>query len=172
MLDRLEIDCERIEDLITVDEIVAINRLITDTESFEDPDIWKEGEEMGRAEIGGPEFDLDRDEDYHHVREPGILETLVENVLPYECEENSSALWLTSVLMSELAKSQAFGEGNKRTAYVTGTLFLVKCQLLEAEEAIYPYLDRELTDMLSDLAVEEKSREELHDYLEERLSGS
>jgi prophage maintenance system killer protein len=70
--------------------------------------------------------------------------------------------------MSQLASSQAFYEGNKRTAYVVGVLFFVKCQLKENDEAVYPRLDRELTDKLSLVATRDMTREELYDYLRDR----
>jgi hypothetical protein len=171
----LEVDCERIEDVISVGEIEAINELITEPENFENPEEWEEGETLTEAELGGPEFEVDRSEDYHEMGSPGVVETLVETMLPVECQKNNNILWLTAVIMAEIAQNQAFYEGNKRTAYMVGSLFLIKCQLLEKDEAIYPFLDRELTDKLSDLAVdgtgEDDSidREDFYDYMKERL---
>lgn len=175
MLENLELDCGRIPGIIDVEEVIAINNLITDSDSFEAPESWEEGENMAHAELGGPEFEVDREEDYHEVGSPGIIETLVEQILPRECREESNVLWLTTVIMSEIAQNQAFYEGNKRTAYMIGTLFLIKCQLLENDEAIYPMLDKELTDKLSGLAIDNTgedgsiSREEFYNYLEQRL---
>lgn len=176
VLDNLEIDCERLSDILSVNEIKAINELITDPANFENPEEWEEGETLTHAELGGPEFEVDREEDYHTLRSPGIIETLVETQLPMECRQNANILWLTSVIMAEIAQNQAFSEGNKRTAYMSGTLFLIKCQLIETDQAVYPMLDKELTDKLSDLAIDNTDeedtlhKEEFHEYLKERLS--
>lgn len=176
VFDNLEIDCNRLSDILSVDEIKAINELITDPNSFENPSEWENGETITHAELGGPEFEVDRDEDYHMLRSPGIIETLVETQLPMECRQNSNVLWLTSVIMAEIAQNQAFSEGNKRTAYMAGTLFLIKCQMIETDQAIYPMLDKDFTDKLSDLAIDntgEKNtidKEEFFEYLDKRLN--
>lgn len=172
MLEDLELDCEKISQIISVEEIVAINKLITDPDGVEN---FSREDTVANAEIGGPEFEINREEDYHRIGSQGVLETLVETILPLECRKNSNVLWLASTVMAEIAQNQAFYEGNKRTAYMTGCLFLIKAQLMELDEAIYPMLDKELTDRLSDLAVdgteEENSidREKFYTYLKERL---
>ena len=174
MLEDMEIDCERISQIIDAEEIIVINELITDPENFETPEMWESGQKLTDAGIGGPEFDVDREEDYHQVRSPGIIETLVEIMLPMECRQNRNVLWLTTVIIGEIAQNQAFSEGNKRTAYMTGALFLIKCQLMEIDEAVYPMLDKELTDKISDLAVEKTdnksvNKEKFYNYLKQNL---
>lgn len=178
LLENLEIDCEKISDILSVEEIKAINELITDPDNFENPEVWEEeGETIAEADIGGPNLELDREEDYHLLRSPGIIETLVETQLPMECRQDSNIIWLTSVIISEIAQNQAFSEGNKRTAYMTGTLFLIKAQLLQKDQARYPMLDKELTDKLSDLAIDNTDEndtldsEEFYNYLTERLKN-
>lgn len=171
---RLRLDCEELSGVLHVEEVVAINRLVTDPENFVDPDGWSIETAVTRTDMG-PEFEVGRKEDYHEVASIGIIESLIEIILPYECRENNDVVWLTAVIMSEIAQNQAFYEGNKRTAYIAGTLFLVKCQLMERDNAAYPILDRELTDKLALLAVgnsgEDDSigREEFYIYLKERL---
>lgn len=174
--DELEIDCEVLSDILSVSEIEAINELITDPDNFDNPQEWEEGETLTHAELGGPEFEADREEDYHNLRTPGIIETLVETQLPMECRKDANVLQLTSVIMAEIAQNQAFSEGNKRTAYMSGTLFLIKCQLIETDQAVYPMLDKEFTDKLSDLAVDNTDEDntldkgEFHEYLKKRLN--
>lgn len=41
LLEELEIDCERISDILSVEEIRAINELITDPDNFENPEAWE-----------------------------------------------------------------------------------------------------------------------------------
>lgn len=58
---------------------------------------------------------------------------------------------------------------------MTGTLFLIKAQLIQRENAVYPMLDKELTDKLSDLAIDNTDEEDtldkndFYEYLKERL---
>ncbi len=121
-------------------------------------------------------METNRSEDYHDFRDPGRIETLIEQILPRECREDNSVLWLTSVIMSEIAQNQAFGEGNKRTAYMTGVLFLIECQIMKDEDAVYPRLTRDFTDKLSALAIDgtdnedTMSREDFYDYLKQKLT--
>lgn len=155
----------KVDQLMGVREIIDINNLVTEPETY----TGREVENSMEADIGGSGFEVDREEDYHHVREKGQLETLVETMLPYESREDNELVGLTAFIMTELARSQVFSEGNKRTSYVTGALFLIKCQLLARNEAIYPKLDTELTNVLSEVAREQMSREEFEKYLRERL---
>jgi len=69
--------------------------------------------------------------------------------------------------MKTLAENQVFGDGNKRTAYLAGTIFLVKYQVevLGLENAVIPELDGELIQILQDLAVEETGLGELEKFL-------
>jgi prophage maintenance system killer protein len=100
------------------------------------------------------------------VREEGLLETLIYQVMPYECEENNDGLWLTAVLISRIAKNQIFSEGNKRTSYLVGVLFLRHLQDVNGfEGALIPELSKELTRLLSDIAVQNKDADQggLHD---------
>lgn len=168
----MRIDCGRIPELIHPDEIKDINHVITDPDALEEPRYLDAGHAIASVEIGGsPEMEISRDEDYHEVAQEGLLEGLVELVLPQACEKNNDALWLAAVIMTRIASSQAFYEGNKRTAYVMGVLFFVKSQFLAGrEEAVYPLLDMDLTDKLADAAVHDIDAEDLHDYLAVRLS--
>lgn len=168
----VDVDCESVGDLMRPEEIVDINQIITEPLEMDETRLLGRGEKLGEAEIGGPEFEVARSEDYHQVANPGILETLVETKLPYECRENSDLVWLATVMMYHIAENQAFYEGNKRTAYFVGALFLIKGQLLDGDEAVYPFLDRELTDKLSLAATRDISRDEFYRYLEQRLSQS
>lgn len=173
-LKELDIECEKLSDILSVDDIKAINQMITDSKSFENSETIEEENKLLNEDLG-PGFEIDRDEDYHLFRSPGIIETLVETQLPMECKQNQNILWLTSIIMTEIAQNQAFSEGNKRTAYMSGTLFLIKCQLIEGDKAIYPRLDKELTDKLSDLALGktgQKSsidRKQFYRYLKNRI---
>lgn len=171
----LDVDCSRLSKLISVEEIIRINIMITEPEAVHESGEWEAGESIANHGVESEGLETNRAEDYHQVRDIGRIETLVETMLPYECKENNDVVWLTSLIMSEIAQNQAFGEGNKRTAYMAGIFFLVRTQLLEKEKAAYPRLDRDLTDKLSELAVDGTdqentlTQEEFYNYLEKRL---
>lgn len=160
------LECDRVSDLLPAQEIVDINNMVTEPDEYSGEDV-----ESGlEADIGGSDFEVAREEDYHHVRERGQLETVVETMLPYECREDSELVNLTAFLMTEIARSQVFAEGNKRTSYVAGTLFLIKSQMLARNEAIYPKLDTEMTKVLSEVARGAMNRQRFEKYLRQRLS--
>lgn len=157
----LEVDCSELDSFISVEEIISINRAITDPDNT-DRHLGA-GKESSR-------FEINRDEDYHYLRNPSIIETLVETKLSYECRKNSNLVWLTSKIMAHLAQNQAFSEGNKRTSYIVGVLFLIKIQLKYGDTADYPLLDIDLTNKLQELAVEEISCKQFYQYLKKELS--
>lgn len=157
----LEVDCRELDRFISVDEIISINRAITDPENTD--------RHLGVGKKSS-RFEINRDEDYHYLRNPSIIETLVETKLSYECRRNSNLIWLTSKIMAHLAQNQAFSEGNKRTSYIVGVLFLIKIQLKYEDAADYPLLDVDLTNKLQKLAVKEISCEQLYNYLKKELS--
>jgi len=72
--------------------------------------------------------------------------------------------------MTEIASHQAFGEGNKRTAYLTSTVLLINSQRKAGvNKAVYPLLNTDMTDMLSAISRDEISREQLYDQLKQKL---
>ena len=107
----VSVECDRIESLLNVEEIRYINCLITE------PDRLKEFEHssdvldpVSEGFERSPEFEVGREEDYHMIKTPGILGTLLEQILYHECRKSDNVLWLSSKIMSELASNQAFYE--------------------------------------------------------------
>ncbi|MFB6145518.1 MAG: hypothetical protein ABEJ99_03355 [Candidatus Nanohaloarchaea archaeon] len=136
----LSIDCDRIPDLVQPELVKAINAFVTDPPEIDVEDGEAELETLGGVEVGNmEELNLAQENDYHHVRDPGRIASLVEWSLPAECEENNDVIWLTSVLIKKLAEAQAFGEGNKRTAYLSGMIFFLRAQkVLGYDHGVYP----------------------------------
>ncbi|PSH00559.1 MAG: hypothetical protein BRC30_02895 [Nanohaloarchaea archaeon SW_7_46_7] len=167
----LEVDCRGIDELVDVDQIVTANYLVTDPEGlFRTAGNVESG--PTRDIIEGLQqrfesFEVSRSEDYFSIRNRGVLESLVETRLKYECGENHDLIHLTGFIMKVLAENQVFGDGNKRTAYLAGTIFLVKyqVQILGMENAVIPELDEELVKILQDLAVQDTGLEELESFL-------
>ncbi|MFB6294152.1 MAG: hypothetical protein ABEI97_00170 [Candidatus Nanohaloarchaea archaeon] len=115
--------------------------------------------------------DVDRPEDAHEIVNFGVIETLFREILPRECEKNNNALWLSTVILHEIARSQAFENGNKRTAYLASSLFLIKCQAMHGrEKAHFLILGEEFTNKIAAAAVGNISRKDLYDYLDERAA--
>jgi len=155
--------------LIDPAEVIGINHLITEPEDHRHQTEAGKADAVVHLDLMDSELEVGREEDYHSVNNAGIVETLVHTILPHQCQRNNDALWLASVIMQHLASSQAFFEGNKRTAYLTGTLFLIKAQLHEGSKAFYPLLDTELTNVLSQVATRDMRTEKLYEYLDERI---
>jgi len=161
-----------------VEDIVLLNSIVTETtKAFEEDLLEDTYTDVSSADfvkqlnsLDMPEMDFEREEDYHHVRNRGILETLVETILPLECRENNDVLWLASVIMTEIASHQAFGEGNKRTAYLTSNILLINSQRKAGmKQTFYPLLNTDMTEMLSSISMDEIGREELYNELKEKL---
>ena len=174
----LPIDCRRTSDLPGVEDIILLNAIVTETsKAFEEDLLEDTRTDASSADfvkqlnsLDMPEMDFEREEDYHHVRNRGILETLVETILPLECKENNDVLWLASVIMTEIASHQAFGEGNKRTAYLTSTVLLINSQRKAGmKQTFYPLLNTDMTELLSAISMDEIGRDELYQELREKL---
>ena len=84
-LEKLELNCERIPDILRTEEIIMINNLITDPDNMVDVGLWEDDNKIRDVELGGPELEIGRDEDYHQVKSRGLIETLIESMIPMEC---------------------------------------------------------------------------------------
>ena len=174
----LPIDCRRTSDLPGVEDIILLNSIVTETSKAFEQDLMEDAQGNASSadvverlnSLDMPEMDFEREEDYHYVRNRGILETLVETILPLECKQNNDVLWLASVIMTEIASHQAFGEGNKRTAYLTSTVLLINSQRKAGvKKTVYPLLSTSMTEMLSSISMDEIGKEELYQELKDKL---
>lgn len=164
----LEVDCARVESFINADLVLEINKFITEPESFE-------AEGYLRAVTESNELvDRGREEDHHEKLSFGIVESLIEIILPKICDnESRDVLWLTSKLMAELASSQAFFEGNKRTAYLAGAMFLVNVQKDQGfDRTVIPILNDEFVEILQDVAIEKEDHVFIYEYMRDGIGDS
>lgn len=167
----LEVDCDSIEELMDVGRVVTANYLVTDPEGLfraaEDVDSGPTRDMVEALQQRFDSFEVSRDEDYFTIRNRGVLESLVNTRMRYECRENSELIHLTAFVMKTLAENQVFGDGNKRTAYMAGTVFLVKYQIdvLGREQAVIPELNEEMVELLQDIAIGETDIGELEKFL-------
>lgn len=162
----LSVDCGEVESMIGLELVKGLNALVTQAPNLEES---AELEHVNGVPVGDMDaFEVARDEDYHQLRPSGkgLIENLFEFTLPHRCSENNDAVYLSAVVMKEIAESQAFGEGNKRTAYLSGVMFLIKAQALEGfSQAVYPDLTVEFREILQEVAVREKDEENLYKYM-------
>ncbi|MBC5792577.1 MAG: Fic family protein [Nanohaloarchaea archaeon] len=168
----LEIECSKLPGILTEDYIKALNALVTEPPSKNGKTV--EPNTVEKVSVGSmEEFEFGREEDYHQLRPDGegIIQSLVQTILPYKCKERNDALWLTAVIMNHVAENQAFGEGNKRTAYLSGTLFWIWAQYeADLSQGVYVDLTVDFTDLLSEVAIDEKGAEDIYRYLRNILS--
>lgn len=168
----LEVDCSELNTYLSQEAVMFLNRSITEPESLR-RDISGESflesvegfvESIEASERS--ELEISRDEDHFAIINRGVLGNLVENQLRYECRENSDAVHLMSKIMQVIASHQIFGEGNKRTAYLSGCLFIIDYQKAELglEKLVIPVLNDDLVQLLSDVSVGEKNESDLDEY--------
>lgn len=174
-----EVDCDELEAYITRTTITFWNLLVTEGEeapekaegkiSSEEKRKLEEtiGEIIDDHESQSPRLEFSQENDWHYVRNGGTLDNLLEIMLPLECEHDNDLLYLTSVIMKTLAESQVFADGNKRTAYLAGTVFLSNVQSDKGmTHTVVPALDKELRDKLQEIAKGDADVKLLYSFLE------
>ncbi|WP_414836794.1 Fic family protein [Candidatus Nanohalococcus occultus] len=158
----LNADCSRLEDLISYTEILAINMYVTDTERFNQTFGGTNGTYsamMDSITDPSPAYRNENDTDYFKVHEAGTLQNLLETEFLYLCKKNSDIIHLSAVLMHRIASGHPFGEGNKRTAYLSACVLLINYQakILKLETVSIPSLDQALRESLGDIAEDHSS---------------
>lgn len=167
----LQVDCESLENFLDKETVISINQFITETAEVKNnmdkaDDLDVEGFESFLSVFDTEELDFSREEDYHQIINEGILGNLFENILYMECRENSDLIYLTAFIIKTLAESQVFADGNKRTAYIAGSAFLMSYQRQKGiESPIIPRLDDQFVSILQDVAIGEEDIEFLENYL-------
>lgn len=167
----LQVECGSLEYFLDKKTVISINQFITETGKVKDnlggaENVNKEGFESFLSVFNTEELDFSREEDYHQIINEGILGNLFENILYLECKENSDLIHLTAFIIKTLAESQVFADGNKRTAYMAGSAFLMSYQRQKGVTSpIIPRLDDRFVSILQDIAVGDESMEFLERYL-------
>ncbi|MFT4867755.1 MAG: prophage maintenance system killer protein [Candidatus Nanohaloarchaea archaeon] len=164
------IDCDKVEEGIDLETVLLLNKAVTEPETVEEEyESWGKSarrlvEAISLSEDN--ELEISREEDYFATINENILGDLIHTQLRYECQNNNDVVFLASKIMEVIASSQIFGEGNKRTAYLSGCLFLIDYQLsvLGLEKAVIPVLDDELIELLSDTAVGRSDANDLEKF--------
>jgi hypothetical protein len=125
-----EVDCGHLSNYLDKETVISVNRFGTETGIVKDrleksDSLESEGFESFISVFDTDELVFSREEDYHQIINEGILGNLFENILYMECREISDIIRLTAFIVKTLAESQVFADGNKRTAYISGSAFLM-----------------------------------------------
>lgn len=164
--DVFQVECKDLDLFLDKETVVSINRFVTETDAVR-KELKSEGFEDFISVFDTDELDFCRKEDYHQIINEGILGNLFENILYMECKENSDIIHLTAFIMKTLAESQVFADGNKRTAYISGSAFLMSYQRQNGlDSPVIPYLNNEFVSILQDIAVGDESLDFLKNYLD------
>lgn len=171
MSDKLQVDCNSLNSFLDKGTVISINRFITETGKVKDnldeaEGVDVEGFESFLSVFNTEELDFSRKEDYHQIINEGILGNLFENILYMECREKSDLIYLTAFIIKTLAESQVFADGNKRTAYIAGSAFLMSYQRQKGVESpVIPRLNNRFVSILQDIAIGEEKIGFLENYL-------
>lgn len=157
----LKVDCKNVENLINIESVKILNILVTEPEKYSD---YVKGENAkDRKEIQqlvekmtnlSPKYTEHHKNDSHNISQIENLENLLETELYYKCRESNDFINLTSEIIFRITQGHPFEEGNKRTAFLTGSLFAINHQLQKTDpkKVAIPHLDSPLLDTLEDVA--------------------
>jgi len=164
MDDLIMADCSQAKDYITVAEITAINVMVTEPELFDEIVEYEEGYKesllgiIDSASDASNEYSDSHSEDYFEIHQIGVLQNLFEAEFRYLCRQNTDILYLSAVLMHRIASGHPYREGNKRTAYLASTIFLMRHQhKMGLQTVAIPELDNALLESLEDIAINSES---------------
>lgn len=118
-------NCEEINKIFGFDELKFINILVTEPELVEKK-LQKDTMVGSRINtlISQHNIDVAREEDGHGVVNEGQGRALVTQSLYYECKQNRDPVHLMCFIMNGVAENQIFIDGNKRTSFLAGVMFL------------------------------------------------
>lgn len=157
----LQTDCNEIDNLISLESIKIMNILVTEPEKYEDyvkGENTKEREEIQdfiqKMTKVSPKYTEQHENDAHSESQIATLQNLLKTELKYKCRENNDFINITSQIMHRITSGHPFEEGNKRTAFLSGSLFAINHQLEKSNprKVAIPRLDTDLLDTLEDVA--------------------
>lgn len=167
-----KVETRKVADFLEPSLVHNINHIVTEgkTKDGEDVGILIGGNEEALVnfsdEEGGDGVEISREEDHHTIMNEGVTEG-IRTRLRYEFGEEADIIDISSFVMEVIAKNQAYGDGNKRTSYVTGVLIIAMYQIVEQDslEIYTPGLTEDFVDLISNVAIDHKE-EDRHDIAE------
>lgn len=175
----LQVDCDKLDQLIDIDSVKALNLIVTEPSSFEEYHKSYDSEDKKSLEKlvsmlteNSVEYSANHENDSFGESQIGTLESLLETELYYKCKGDNDFIELMSEIMFRITAGHPFEEGNKRTAFLSASLFALNYQgiILELEKQAIPVLDEDLLDTLEDIADnEEMSPQDVSEVIRERM---
>lgn len=171
-----EVDGQTAKKLLDPYRVVLINYIVTeaeyDYEDFRDPELASMLDNVINQLKSHEESNLkiSEEHDQHNVLDLGVFEPLLTTGIPYKCKQgNNDFIYLGSLIYKEIASSQGFTDGNKRTAYLSLVLFLANYQsyVLEIDSPVVPVLDDEFLEFTEDISEGKLGVEDVVDFLSE-----
>jgi death-on-curing family protein len=159
----LAVDCSEVHDIIRIETIAAINMKITDPKKYREH-FRKESHNQSLNNFlestrkASEEYSDQNENDSFATSQIETLQNLLETEFYYKCQEKNDLIHLSAVLMHRIADGHPFEDGNKRTGYVAGCIFIMDyLQMTEnLSTAPYPELDKDLLNSLEDIAKEDE----------------
>jgi len=152
-------ECSSLEELIDLQDIKNLNKMVVAPEKYREELGLDEDEvtvfsEMLDASRETGNYEIGHENDDYHLGNPGPITSLLETELALKCRENNDPIYLSAVLMHRITEGHSFEEGNKRTAFLAGSVFIVRWQLKINPEgpAAIPKLEEDLLEALRSIA--------------------
>lgn len=174
---------------VSLAEIVAINALVTQPDVIDEVVEYEDDQAIESlqgviemASESSAEYSDGHDDDFGFQQFEN-LQNLYETEFKYLWRSKKDVISLSSELMHRIAVGHPFEEGNKRTAYLAATIFLIVHQAtkLDLKEVAIPELDSDLLDSLEDIAEDGKTlspkelanvyRKSLEEEIKELIGG-
>jgi|APHM01.1.fsa_nt_gi death-on-curing family protein len=160
----LAVNCSNVQDIITVEEIAAINMKITDSERYNNYIVEESQFDKSLSTFldstreVSEEYSDQHENDRYATSQIETLQNLLVTEFYYKCRENNDLIYLSAVLMHRIADGHPFEDGNKRTGYVAGCIFIMNyIQVTQNPPTVpYPELDKDLLNSLEDIAKEDE----------------
>jgi len=152
-------DCSELKSLIDLEDIKSLNKMVVAPEKYrEELGLDKEEvtifSEMLEASRQTGNYEIGHENDDYNLGNPGPITSLLETEFSLKCRENNGPIHLSSILMHRITEGHAFEEGNKRTAFLSASVFIVRWQITRKPKgpAAIPKLTEDLLEALRSIA--------------------
>lgn len=128
--------------------------------------------EMLEASRQTRNYKIGHENDDYHLGNPGPITSLLETEFSLKCRENNDPIHLAAILMHRITEGHSFEEGNKRTAFLAASIFIVRWQLTRKPDgpAAIPKLEEKLLEALRSIANnEDTTPEDLENIFGDKL---
>lgn len=164
---RFKVNCSNLKYLIDLEDIKNLTKMVVAPEKYrEELDLDKDEvtvfSEMLEASRETGNYEIGHENDDYHLGNPGPITSLLETESSLKCRGNNDPIHLAAILMHRITEGHSFEEGNKRTAFLAASVFIVRWQLTKNSEgpAAIPKLEEDLLEALRSIANNENTKAE------------